>query len=113
MFSVRVASDWIGYWRQGLNQVVKAFIKPRDSGLDHPGGRARVRANRFDVPRHQDGHHGIDGSGGEMEGFSGSVRVGLRETISRCGLVLGGRHYSPRRNGLHVNFYRLLAEPFL
>ena len=93
--------------------MVKAFIDPGDSGLDHPGGRTWVSANRFDVPRHQDGHHGIDGSGGEMEGFSGSVRVGLREAISRCGLVLGGRHYPPRCNGLQVICNRLLAEPFL
>ena len=116
MFSVRIASDWVVDWRQGLNKVVKAFIKPikpRDSVLDHPGGRARISANRFDVPRHQDGHHDLDGSGGEMESFSSSVRVGLREAISRCGLVPGDRQYSPRRNGLQVIGYRFLAEPFL
>ena len=110
---VRTASDWVGDRRQALGQVVKAFVDPGAPGLQHPGGCAWVSANRFDVPRHQDGHHSIDGSGGEVLGFMGMVRVGTGEAISWCGLILRRDHDPPRRDGLQVLCNRLLAEPFL
>ena len=113
MLRVRITNIWIGEWRNSLDQAFEVFIDTGESRLHHPGDGALVGANRSDVPRHQDGHHGINGSGGKVEGLAGSVRVRLREAIPQSGLILSGRHYPPRRDSLQAACNLLLANPFL